>query len=237
MEMHQRVGIAVAGLLLHDVDRFAVEVEAHHFRERNPRSIDPHLHEFLRQRLGCTHDVPAKSFERLFLHGHERAAPPPSCITFRAGGVFRSNQHVAGRRPRALRQFAGYALGAICRGRSNEQRAIRPNRSHNVARPGGEHQDVWSDFPKAHRFLRPARASKHRRERKPHQDRRAESGCASKTFHGSPPLFPNHKRLTPVPSPAYFSKPYTSTSPLPPKYTRPSTTSGITNLVAIAARS
>src|SRR6266705_6407584 len=35
----------------------------------------------------------------------------------------------------------------------------------------------------------------------------------------------------------YFSSPYTSTSPLAPKYTRPLTTTGITNRVAIAARS
>jgi hypothetical protein len=35
----------------------------------------------------------------------------------------------------------------------------------------------------------------------------------------------------------YFSSPYTSTSPLAPKYTRPLATTGITNRVAMAARS
>src|SRR6266852_6998254 len=43
--------------------------------------------------------------------------------------------------------------------------------------------------------------------------------------------------VQPSPPYRYFSSPYISTSPLAPKYTRPLTTTGITNRVAIAARS
>src|SRR5713226_2682573 len=63
-------------------------------------------------------------------------------------------------------------------------------------------------------------------------------GQALGSGHQSPDCGPSGSLSVQPSSPyRYFSSPYTSTSPLAPKYTRPLTTIGITNRVAIAARS
>src|SRR5205814_10011052 len=105
---------------------------------------------------------------------HPCAPNPPSAFFFYASADLRDLHSFPTRRSSDL----------------DEQRAIRPNQSHHIARSGGKHQNVWRDFRKARRLLPPARRNKHKPERKPNLHRRAEPAGSSKTFHGAPPLAP-----------------------------------------------
>ena len=158
MEMHQRIRVAITGSLPHDVNRLAIQVESHHLRERNARTVDSQLYKLFRKRGRRPHDVTANAFQRLFLHGHERPPPSPPRIPFRLRRILRRNHHVPHRRLRAVRQLAADSCRAVRGRRSNQQRAIWANQRDHIAGPGGKHQHVRHDLRNAHYFLRPADA-------------------------------------------------------------------------------
>src|SRR5262249_7827344 len=111
VEMRDKIGIAVGGLLMNDVNRIAVHVELQHFRKCNARPLHSKALELSGTWLGYTHAPAPEAKERIFLHRNKCSLPHPASIALGMCDVLGGNHHSSKWRFGAARENVRDLLG------------------------------------------------------------------------------------------------------------------------------
>jgi len=126
--------------------------------------------------------VTSETLQGIFLHGDKRARASPAGIAPRMGKILRCNYDVTNGRLRATVKNTTDLRSARDWRRSNDQRAVGPNRGQDIPIVRGKDKKIRSDLGDTQWVLSSICRFAHRSQRQ-EQDRYAKASVASLRTH------------------------------------------------------